>query len=57
METCMNIMEHMKNRHPNEKNFGDVVIKDCFGRVKSEKCQICGEELVRKIDVFYEKHE
>ena len=37
---------HMAEKHPDYTNFGDVIISGPDGRVISQRCQWCGEELM-----------
>lgn len=36
----------MAEKHPDVKYFGDIVRMDSDGKLTSQKCQLCGEELV-----------
>lgn len=46
LDTLGNIGRHMIETHPNIKYFGDTIIEK-NGKVTSQKCQICGEELIK----------
>jgi len=46
MKEWLNIAKHMREKHPNAKHFGDSVILDKTGKILSQKCQLCGEELI-----------
>ena len=44
-----NLAKHMKEKHPNSKYFGDrIEFDNVTGKIKSQICQFCGEELVKK---------
>lgn len=40
------IMDHMAKKHPDVACWGDTTISTLDGRVISQECFICGEELV-----------
>ena len=46
LDTLGNIGRHMVEKHPNVKYFGDTIIEK-NGKITSQKCQICGEELIK----------
>ena len=40
--------KHMKDKHPNSKNWGDSCCGDLkTGKIISQKCFLCREELVK----------
>jgi uncharacterized OB-fold protein len=40
------LMKHMAEEHPNSIWYGDSVVSFLSGEIISQKCQICGKELV-----------
>lgn len=40
------LAKHTEEKHPNTTNFGDTAIYDEKGVLVSQRCFICGEELV-----------
>ena len=47
MNTLGNIGKHMREKHPTAKYFGDTIIEK-NGKIMSQRCQICGEELIKQ---------
>ena len=45
IETFGRIMKHMKEKHPKATFFGDSYTSTLDGKVLSQKCQLCGDEL------------
>ena len=47
-ESLNNLIKHMQEEHPDAECFGDSCYFDVTNKVISQKCFICGKELVNK---------
>ena len=50
MKAFKTIFEHMKEKHPGVTYWGDIVEGTFDGKIISQKCQLCGEELTESIN-------
>jgi hypothetical protein len=54
-ESFSNLIKHFEEEHPDATCFGDSCCFDVDGTVKSQKCFLCGKELVNQNSVILKK--
>lgn len=47
LSSFVRIMQHMEDKHPDSQYWGDSGIIGSDGEMESQKCFLCGEELIK----------